>query len=167
MTKTEFYIDYIKKICPDFIRLDDIWGTSVSVNPPCESSDTDDVEEIMFGQELTQPVEEESVAVQRMTAQSRKRATNLELLAQLLERQDERAQKRFKIDEERLSTEVSMVSSKQMIAGAIKAMTDNKAAEIELSRLKDQRQALKELHQEGALTLEQYRNHVLETLEME
>ncbi|KAI8383008.1 hypothetical protein BD560DRAFT_444116 [Blakeslea trispora] len=158
--------DYIKKICPDFNRLDNIWGTSVSINPPCESSDTDDVEEIMLGQELPQPVEEESIAVERVAAQSRKRAMSPELLAQLFERQDERAQKRFKIDEERLSTEISMVSSMQTIAGAIKAMADNEAAKTELSRLKDQRQALKELYQEGALTLEQYRNHVLKTLGM-
>lgn len=112
----------------------------------------------MLGQELTQPVEEELIDVERVATQSRKRATNHKLLAQLVERQNERAQKQFKFDEERLSTEISTASSMQTITGAIKAMADNEAAKTELSWLK-------ELYHEGALTFEQYRNHVFETLE--
>ncbi|KAI8371240.1 hypothetical protein EDC96DRAFT_573314 [Choanephora cucurbitarum] len=160
--------DHIRRICPEFNRMDNIWGTSVSVNPPCESSDNDDVEAIMGGQDLREPVEDELVIADTVATQSRKRATNLELLGQLLDRQNERAQKRIKIDEEQLENEKSNTSSMQTIASAFKKMADtmaeDSAAKKELSRLNDQRQAFKELYQEGALTLEQYRNHVFEAL---
>ncbi|KAI8344904.1 hypothetical protein EDC96DRAFT_567933 [Choanephora cucurbitarum] len=156
--------DHIKKVCPEFDRMNSIWGTSVLINIPCASSDSDDVEEIMNAQELMEPTEEELLMAERMAAQSEERDTYLELLSHLLDRQDERAQKRIKIDEELLIAKKSMASAMQTIANAIKAMADNYTARTKLSRSEDQRQALKELYEEGALTLEEYRKHVFETL---
>ncbi|OBZ84731.1 hypothetical protein A0J61_07220 [Choanephora cucurbitarum] len=131
--------DHIKKICHEFNRMNNIWGTSVSMNLPCESSDSDNVEKVMTRQELMEPVEKELSIADKMATQSEERATALELLAQLLDQQNERAQKRINVDEELLTTEKSMASSMQKIANAIKAMVDNDIARTKLSRLKDQR----------------------------